>query len=93
MATPVTVKPANAADSAARRRGLLTAYIEKVFEQLRRSPGKAVPLVGPLGPRSEILLGLKLPSETIQQAQKRIVGEFAQRYPLLVSSAAVDATV
>jgi len=92
MAT-ATVKPASAADSAARRRDLMNAFVEKVFEQLKRSGTTAVKLTGPIGPRSEILLGLKLPNETIQQTQQRIVGDFVLRYPRLSSSAAVDATV
>lgn len=90
---PTTVKPASPEDSDARRRGLLLAFIDKVFEQLKKGGIAPVKLAGALGPRSEIVQGLKFPDEPIEKTQKRIIAEFAARYPLLASSAAVDATV
>lgn len=88
-----TLNPATTQDSDARRRGLLLAFIEKVFEQLKKGGIAPVKLVAALGPRSEIVAGLKFPDEPIEKTQKRIIAEFAARYPLLASSAAIDATV
>lgn len=88
-----TLNPATPAESDKRRRELMTAFIEKVFEQLKKGGMAPVKLVSPLGPRSEILLGLRLPDEPTDKAQRRIIGEFAIRYPLIASSAAIDATV
>lgn len=88
-----TLKPATAQDSDARRRGLLLAFIEKVFEQLKKGGIAPVKLAGALGPRTEIVQGLRFADEPIEKTQKRIIAEFAARYPLLASSAAIDATV
>lgn len=88
MAT--TVKPASPEDAISRRNTLLAAYIEKVFEALKKSGKEPVNLAGPLGPRSEILLGLRKAGESNEQAQQRIIASFALYYPHIAASGAVN---
>lgn len=90
MAT--TLKPANPEQTATRRKELFLAYETKIFAQLRM--GKVpVKLVAPLGDRSEIFLGLRLPGEDATTARKRIVAMFVAKHAALSSSAAIDASV
>lgn len=92
MSTAPTVKPANPQQAAARRKELWLAYETKVFAELRR--GRVpVKLVGPLGDRSEILLGLKKPGESNDAARLRLVLDFVSKHAAVSSSAAIDATV
>lgn len=86
-----TVKPANPEQSATRRKELWLAYETKVFAELRK--GKVVPLVGPLGDRSEILLGLKKAGESNADARARLVRDFVAKYPQLSAGPAIDARV
>ena len=91
MATP-TLKPANAQQTATRRKELFLAYETKVFAEIqrRRIPVK---LTGPLGPRSEIFLGLRLPGEDAYTARVRIVSQFCDKHAELADSALVDTSV
>ncbi len=92
MAAP-TLKPANAQQTATRRKELFLAYETKVFAELRRGR-TPVPLVGPLGPRSEIFLGLRLAGEDADATRRRIVRMFIEKHPDLASSSAlIDANV
>lgn len=86
-----TLKPATPEDAISRRNTLFAAYVEKVFQAMKKNGATPVSLSGPLGARSEILLGLRKPGETNEQAQARIAASFAFHYPLIAASGAVAA--
>ena len=88
-----TLKPANAQQTATRRKELFLAYETKVFAELRK--GRVpVRLVGPLGDRSEIFLGLRLAGETPYNARARIIAKFAEKHPdLCASEDLIDTTI
>jgi hypothetical protein len=86
-----TVKPANAQQTATRRKELWLAYTTKVFDYMKRHPDTPVPLTGPLSDRSEILLGLKEPGETNDAARARLVARFVKENPLVSAGPAIDA--
>lgn len=91
MASP-TLKPANAQQTATRRRELFLAYETKVFNELRRGR-TPVPLAGPLGNRSEILLGLRLTGEDNDTARRRIIKQFCDKHPgIAAAKGLVDAS-
>lgn len=87
------LNPASEKEAISRRNTLFTAYVEKIFEAMRRNGREAVRLVAPLGPRSEILLGLRLPNESTIDAQARIMASFAFYYPRIANSEAVDSSL
>ena len=85
-----TVKYADPNQTASRRKELFLALIVKVFEAMKKNGDKAVRVKDALGPRSEILQGLRLAGESVEEAQERIVQDFADKYPLIAESTAVD---
>jgi len=85
----VTVKPANPEQALARRNTLFQGYVGKVFAAMQKDGKTPVDLRGPLGPRSEILLGLKRVGESTAETQDRIIASFALHYPLIAKSGAV----
>lgn len=87
------LNPASEKDAISRRNTLFGAYVEKIFEAMRKNGTVAVRLVGPLGPRSEIMLGLRLPNESAVDTQKRIMASFAFYYPKIANSEAVDSSI
>ncbi len=90
-ATP-TVKPANPEQTKTRRKELALAYETKIFGALAKGM-RPVPLAGPLGVRSEILLGLMNAGETKDEARVRIVREFAIKHMDLVNAGVFDAEI
>ena len=82
--------PANPQQTAARRKELFLALIVKVFEAMKKNGTVAVRVKDALGPRSEILQGLRLAGESVEDAQDRICQEFADKYPRIAESEAVD---
>lgn len=87
-----TVKPANPEQTRTRRRELQLAYEDKIFKALAKGT-RPVPLAGPLGVRSEILLGLVNAGESKDDARRRIVNDFAAKHADLVSAGVFDASV
>jgi hypothetical protein len=85
--------PATAEEAISRRNTLFAAYVEKIFEAMRKNGSTPVALTGPLGPRSEIYQGLKKSGETAQDTQRRLIASFAFHFPLIANSGAVDGTV
>jgi hypothetical protein len=87
---PVSVKPANQQQTATRRKELFLAFVNKVFDQMKRNGNKPVVLRNALGSRSEILAGLRVPGESVEEAQDRIIGMFLDKYPHIADSGAVS---
>lgn len=87
---PATIKPANPQQTAARRKELFLAFVTKVFDAMKKDGNKTVILRQALGPRSEILLGLRLEGESVEEAQDRIIDEFGEKYPKIWDSAAIS---
>lgn len=83
---------ANPQQTAARRKELFLALVTKVFDAMKRNGNKAVRVKDALSSRSEILQGLRLKDEPIEEAQDRICQDFADKYPLLAESEAIDLT-
>lgn len=81
---------ANPQQTATRRKELFLALVTKVFDAMKRNGTKPVRVKDALSPRSEILQGLRLKDESVEDAQDRIVQDFADKYPLIAESAAVD---
>ena len=81
---------ANPQQTATRRKELFLALVTKVFDAMKRNGTKPVRVKDALSPRSEILQGLRLKDESVEDAQDRIVQDFADKYPLIEDSAAVD---
>lgn len=90
---PTKLNPASEKDAISRRNTLFTAYVEKIFEALKKNGKDPVSLVGPLGPRSEIMMGLRQANESAVDTQMRIMASFAFYYPRIANSDAVDASI
>lgn len=85
------LKPATPEEAISRRNTLFAAYVAKVFLAMQKDGSKPVSLYGPLGPRSEILAGLRRKDEPTVDAQRRIAASFMFHYPLIGASSAVSA--
>ena len=85
-----TIQPASEKDAISRRNTLFAAYVEKIFEALKKNGRERVHVFGPLGPRSEIMLGLRKSGESAEETKLRIVSSFAFHYPLIFRSSAIE---